>query len=51
MLISSLISEVKAPYGGYSFSETLVFGWVIVACGIISAFIISRKPWKNKNLD
>lgn len=51
MLISSLISEVKAPYGGYSFSETLVFGWVIVAFGIIVSFAISRKPWKNKNLD
>ena len=51
MLVSSVIQEFKNPYGGYSTIETFVFGWVIVAFAIICAFVISKKPWKNRGLD
>ena len=51
MLISSLINEIKNPYEGYSISALLVYGWAIVGIAIIGSLLISRTPWKNKNLE
>ena len=51
MLVQSLISELKSPYGGYPLSATLVYGWAIIGFGVIVALLISRKPWENKSLD
>lgn len=51
MLISSLINEIKSPYGGYQMAELLTYGWGIVGLGIIGSLLISKAPWKNKNLE
>ena len=51
MLISSLINEIKNPYEGYSISALLVYGWAIVGIAIIGSLLISRTPWKYKNLE
>ena len=50
MVISSLINEFRTPYGGYSIGALFIYGWCIIALGIIGALLISRKPWKNKGL-
>lgn len=50
MVISSLINEFRKPYGGYSIGALFIYGWCIIALGIIGALLISRKPWKNKGL-
>ena len=49
MLISSIITEIKTPYGGYSTAELITYGWAIVGIGIIGALLFSKMPWKNKN--
>ena len=51
MLISSIINEIRNPYEGYSLSALFVYGWAVVGIGIIGALLISRRPWKNKNLE
>ncbi len=51
MLVQSLISELKSPYGGYPLAATLVYGWAIIGFGVIVALLISRKPWENKSSD
>ena len=51
MIISSLITEIKTPYSGYDRIETIVYGWSIVGLGLILAFLISKKPWKNKKIE
>ena len=51
MLISSIINEIRNPYEGYSIASLFVYGWAVVGIGIIGALLISRRPWKNKNLE
>ncbi|WP_244833991.1 sodium-dependent transporter [Clostridium sp. BJN0001] len=51
MLISSIIKEINSTYGGYSFAATFIYGWGVVGAAIIIAIIITRLPWKNKNLN
>ena len=51
MLVSSIVKELKSPYEGYSLSALLVYGWGVIAITIISALLISKRPWKNKNID
>ncbi len=50
MLIQSLITEIKSPYGGYSLSALFMYGWSVILIGIVSAIIINKRPWKNKNM-
>ncbi|WP_291653333.1 sodium-dependent transporter [Clostridium sp.] len=50
MLAQSLITEIKAPYGGYDISALFAYGWSIIGFGIILALIISKKQWKSKNI-
>jgi len=35
----------------YDRIETIVYGWSIVGLGLILAFLISKKPWKNKKIE
>ena len=51
MLVSSIVKELKSPYEGYSLSALLVYGWGVIAITIICALLISKRPWKNKNID
>ena len=51
MVIQSLFKELTTPYGGYKIKELLLYGWGIIALGIIVALIISRKPWKDKKVE
>lgn len=51
MVAQNIITEIKTPYGGYNLSELLAYGWSVIGLGIIAAIIISKKPWKNNNLD
>ncbi|RDY23505.1 sodium-dependent transporter [Romboutsia maritimum] len=49
-LIQSLITEFKTPYGGYTLTSLFLFGWSVIAFGIICAVLISKKPWKKEAL-
>lgn len=51
MLVQSLITEVKSPYGGYPLNALFIYGWSVIAIGVISAIILSKRQWKNKNID
>lgn len=51
MLVQSLITEIKSPYGGYSLRALFMYGWSVILIGIVSSIIITKKPWKNKNID
>ncbi|MBW6409672.1 sodium-dependent transporter [Clostridium weizhouense] len=48
-LIQSLIKEFKTPYGGYDLIPLLLYGWAIIALGIIGGILISKRSWKNKS--
>lgn len=45
-LIQSLVTEFKAPYGGYDLIALFLYGWLVIALGIIGGLLISKKPWK-----
>lgn len=45
-LIQTLVTEFKAPYGGYDLVSLFLYGWAIIEFGIIGAFVISKKSWK-----
>lgn len=51
MVLQILFKEFITPYGGYNLKELLLYGWGVVALGIIVALIISKKPWKDKKVD
>lgn len=42
MLIQSLLTELKTPYGGYESTAILAYGWSVVAIGIIGAIILAK---------
>ena len=48
-LVQSVITEFKSPYGGYDLISLLLYGWAIIALGIIGGILISKKPWKVKD--
>ena len=50
MLIQSFLTELKAPYEGYSLSALLLYGWGVIGFGIVVSILISRKPWKKDKL-
>ena len=51
MLVQSLTAEFKNPYAGYPLAATLLYGWAVIGFGIILGLLISKKPWKNKDLN
>lgn len=51
MVIQSIITEIKVPYGGYQLSKLISYGWSVIGFGIIVALIISRRPWKDKSIE
>ena len=51
MLIQSFLREMRAPYEGYSLPSLLLYGWGVIAFGIIISLLISRKPWKKDKLN
>ncbi|AOR24375.1 sodium-dependent transporter [Clostridium taeniosporum] len=51
MLIQSVITEIKSPYGGYPLKALFMYGWSAILIGILGAIIISKKTWKNKNIN
>lgn len=50
MLVQSIITEIKTPYGGYEASALFAYGWSIIGFGIILALIISKNKWKNNSI-
>ena len=50
MLVQSVLTEIKTPYGGYQLSALFAYGWSIIGFGIILALIISKKKWKKDSL-
>ncbi|MHC1747989.1 MAG: sodium-dependent transporter [Cellulosilyticaceae bacterium] len=50
-LIQSILTEFTTPYGGYRYSELIAYGWMSIILGITVGIIISRKPWKQGELD
>ena len=50
MLVQSILTEIKTPYGGYELSALFAYGWSIIGFGILLALFISKKKWQNKNI-
>lgn len=50
MLVQSVLTEIKTPYGGYPLPALFAYGWSIIGFGIIIALIISKKKWKKDSL-
>lgn len=48
-LVQSIITELKTTYGGYDLLPLLLYGWAIIALGIIGGMLICKKPWKIEN--
>ena len=50
MLIQSIFTEIKNPYGGYPMLSLLLYGWSVIGIGIIGALLIAKKPWKDNKI-
>jgi NSS family neurotransmitter:Na+ symporter len=50
MMIQNLIQDLSKPYGGYSQTALLLFGWGIIIAGILLSLILSRLPWHEGSL-
>ena len=37
-------------FRSYSTAELITYGWAIVGIGIIGALLVSKMPWKNKDI-
>ena len=46
-LLQELISLIKEPYGGYSHTQVLLYGWGVLAVVVLGSFMISVMPWKG----
>lgn len=51
MLIQSFINEIKNPYGGYEMPALFAYGWSVIAIGIITSLIITKKKWKAHEIE
>ena len=51
MLVESFLGEIKSPYGGYTLGALLLYGWSVVAIGIIGALLLAKRPWKEKKIE
>ena len=51
MLVQSIITEIKTPYGGYELNALLTYGWAVIGLGIIVSLVLTKKPWVNKNMN
>jgi len=49
ILIGDIYSEIKKPYGGYSWSSLIIIGrdWLLIT--LVAGFWISTRPWKTEN--
>ncbi|HEB74804.1 MAG TPA: sodium-dependent transporter [Nitrospirae bacterium] len=47
ILVGDLYSEVRKPYGGYSWTSLILIGrdWVLLT--LVAAFVIASRPWKT----
>ncbi|NOZ25693.1 MAG: sodium-dependent transporter [Nitrospirae bacterium] len=47
ILVGDLYSELRKPYGGYSWTSLILIGrdWILLT--LIAAFIIASRPWKT----
>jgi neurotransmitter:Na+ symporter, NSS family len=50
MVIQNFINDINKPYGGYSITAVLIFGWGAILLGISCSFLLSRRPWKEGSL-
>lgn len=50
ILFSSLVTNLSTVYGGYPVSFVAVFGWGVVIFMLVFALLVSRLPWKKKEL-
>lgn len=46
-LLQELISLIEEPYGGYSHTQVLLYGWGVLAVVVLGSFMISVMPWKG----
>ena len=47
ILISDLYTEIRHPYGGYSWISVMLIGWNWMLLTLIAAFVFARRPWKT----
>jgi neurotransmitter:Na+ symporter, NSS family len=47
--ISDLLTKIESPYGGYSAEFVGIFGWGMMASGLILAIVLSLIPWSTKS--
>ena len=51
LIVNDLITELKAPYGGYDLSGVLLIGPVWMVVILIASLFISNYPWKKELQD
>lgn len=49
MLVQNIITEIQKPYGGYPLNALLLFGWGVIALGLVLSFITSKRPWIERS--
>lgn len=48
-IISTLLTEFKTPYGGYSLSATTTFGWLVAVGLLVAAYLLSKRSEPQLN--
>ncbi len=49
ILVGDLYTELKKPYGGYSWASLILIGWDWILLTLIAAFVIASRPWKTEH--
>ncbi|XNY99594.1 sodium-dependent transporter [Micrococcus luteus] len=47
--ISDLVTKITTPYEGYPTDFLAIFGWGMMASGVILAIVLSLVPWSRKS--
>ncbi len=48
ILLSDIVSEIKEPYGGYSWQAMFFIGWLWVLATVAAAVMVARRKWQER---
>ncbi len=49
ILVGDLYTELRKPYGGYTWGSLIMIGWDWILLTLIAAFVIASRPWKTEH--
>jgi len=50
MIAQNLIHDLSKPYGGYSTTALIIFGWGVIIIGIVFSIILTKTSWHEGSL-